>query len=132
MKNAQSEFQKQKDEDQRVVQCMCVKTRGTKNNMLIFLQQKGKRRTQHGTVLAAARQGAPASGSAPQGNEHQGGNLQAEILENTEAPDLAQDTRHQLLPLHGFLNSVPWLEKTQHQQLTLFTLNNAGFPHPSP
>lgn len=59
-------------------------------------------------------------------------NLQAEMLENTEAPDLAQDTQHQLLWQHGFLNSVPWLEKTQHQQLILFTLDKAGFPHSSP
>lgn len=42
-----------------MVQCMCVKTQGTKSNTLLFLQQKGKRRTQHETVPAAARQGAP-------------------------------------------------------------------------
>lgn len=48
-------------------------------------------------------------GPAPQGNEHQGGNLQTEILENTEAPDLAQDTSCS----HSMdSSSVPWLEKT--------------------
>lgn len=48
-----------------------------------------------GLFCPAAGQCGPINpGITPQRDEHQGENLQAQILENTETPNAAQDMRH--------------------------------------
>lgn len=67
-----------------------------KKQHFAFLTAKGKEENPDvGLSCPAAGQCGPINpGPTLQGDEHQGENLQAQILENTEAPDFAQDTRH--------------------------------------
>lgn len=69
-----------------------------KKQHFAFLTAKGKEENPTQDCSGCCKTGSPTDqGPAPQGHDHQGGNMQVEILENTEAPDLAQDTQHQLL-----------------------------------
>lgn len=69
-----------------------------KKQHFAFLIAKGKEENPTQDCSCCCKTESPTNqGPAPQGHEHQGGNMQAEILESTKAPALAQDTQHQLL-----------------------------------
>lgn len=87
-----------------------------KKQHFTFLTATGKEeKPDVGLSCPAGSQCGPISpGITPQKDEHQGENLQAQILENTEAVSFAWDTRHLFLQ-HRYPQkspSVHWLVKT--------------------